>query len=185
MSSPPDARSHTIDITLDPPLSSAHEANLWVEEAGDGGDVKWSSPSRRPTLVLSRVDGGGVEQRFPLPVGTSLPPPLLFSFPWVFSITLHSLTQRLLSLFLPTECRNDEAKETIESSERAVICRRERASVAIRASSNHHRLITPPILPFHVSSLISYDARRRCRSRGNPRQAQEKRQDAEGHGADT
>ena len=51
--------------------------------------------------------------------------------------------------------------------------------------SHHRRLTIPPIHPFHVSPLISYDARRRCRRRGNPRQAQEKRQDAEGHGADT
>ena len=127
MSSPPDTRSHTIDITLEPPLSNAHEANLWVEETGEdgktdegvdgdgrgGGDVRGSSPSRRPTLVLSRVDGAGVEQRFLLPFGTSHQPPP-FSFPGVFSITLHSLTLRrvdcVFSFSEPIECRRNDGR---------------------------------------------------------------------------
>jgi hypothetical protein len=80
----PDSHSHTIDITLDPPLASAHEASLWVEESeggrettttgnvngnGDGDDAMQGHPPSRPTLVLSRVDGAGGEQRFPLPAG--------------------------------------------------------------------------------------------------------------------
>lgn len=68
--------AHTIDVTLDPPLSSSHEASLWLEASDGGGktesgsDHAGNSPSR-PMLVLTRVDGAGGEQRFPLPVGAS------------------------------------------------------------------------------------------------------------------
>ena len=68
---------HTIDIALDPPLASAGEASLWVEiSAGDPGGLSHEastggrSDATSPTLVLSRVDGDGAEQRFALPQGT-------------------------------------------------------------------------------------------------------------------
>ena len=67
---------HTIDIALDPPLASAGEASLWVEiSAGDPGGLSHEastggrSDATTPTLVLSRVDGDGAEQRFALPHG--------------------------------------------------------------------------------------------------------------------
>jgi hypothetical protein len=99
-SSASSATSHTIDITLDPPLFSAREANLWLEglegggapttsaaaHAKGGGGLSSSagnSPSH-PTLILSRVDGAGGEQRFPLPTGTLLPPPARIARPTSF-----------------------------------------------------------------------------------------------------
>ena len=66
--------SHVLDIPLEPPLGSAREAGLWVEEPeGEGvsGGGVTSDGGEVPTLVFSRADGGGVEQRFPLPMGTS------------------------------------------------------------------------------------------------------------------
>ena len=75
----PTSYHHTIDIALDPPLASAGEANLWVEittGAGvDPGGLSHAAPTggrpeaSRPTLVLSRADGDGTEQRFALPHG--------------------------------------------------------------------------------------------------------------------
>ena len=75
----PTSYHHTIDIALDPPLASAGEANLWVEIATgagvDPGGLSHAAPTgcrpeaSRPTLVLSRVDGDGTEQRFALPHG--------------------------------------------------------------------------------------------------------------------
>jgi len=75
----PTSYHHTIDIALDPPLASAGEASLWVEIAtGAGVDPGGLShaastggrpEASRPTLVLSRVDGDGTEQRFALPHG--------------------------------------------------------------------------------------------------------------------
>lgn len=64
---------------MDPPLASAGEANLWVEittgAGSDPGGLSHAAPTggrpeaSRPTLVLSRVDGDGTEQRFALPHG--------------------------------------------------------------------------------------------------------------------
>ena len=83
MSTPPMAH-HTIYIALRPPLLSAREANLWVEDDGDASPdapslreglssspASSSSPQGKPTLVLSRVDGCGEEMRFELPQGAS------------------------------------------------------------------------------------------------------------------
>ena len=75
----PTSYHHTIDIALDPPLASAGEANLWVEittgAGSDPGGLSHAAPTggrpeaSRPTLVLSRADGDGTEQRFALPHG--------------------------------------------------------------------------------------------------------------------
>ena len=72
MSTPPMAH-HTIDIALRPPLLSAREANLWVEDDGDASPdapslreglssspASSSSPQGKPTLVAgdaSRIVG--------------------------------------------------------------------------------------------------------------------------------
>ena len=78
---------HVIDIALDPPLASARDARLWVEEQTARGPSEEKkreenkhhiaqreerAPCRgRPALVLRRVDGAGAEEErsFPLPMG--------------------------------------------------------------------------------------------------------------------
>ena len=91
-----EAAACVLNIPMSPPLTSAAEAGLWVEEPatqGQGGAsgssgspdglssnaTGHSRPAQHPTLVLSRVNPGnpgGVElQRFTLPIGAPRPQP--------------------------------------------------------------------------------------------------------------